>query len=243
MKGWHILILGVVLVISTFLWSQDNASPDDILKKADAIRNPSDSYYLDVQVDSTETPNEPHQFHVAIQGNDKTRIETLHPQRDRGRNMLMLGENMWVFVPNLKREVRVSLNQKLTGQAANGDISRMRWSGDYTPTIVGQNDKEWELMLVANKKGLTYDRVRAWVEKGSYRPLRAEYLTGAGKLLKKATFQGYKEIAGGTRPTEILIQDAVQQGNSSTIRIRDMRVRNFPASIFNKNELDNPHLS
>lgn len=255
MKMWHWIFLGLTVVMTAALWSQEEAkhgaqattssakiAPDEILKKADEIRNPSNAFFLDIQVNSTEDAQEPHEFHVAIQGNDKTRIETLHPKRDRGRNMLMLGENMWVFVPNLKREVRVSLNQKLTGQAANGDISRMRWSGDYTPTITNQNDKEWELTLVANKKGLTYDRIKVWVEKNSFRPLRAEYLTGAGKVLKKATFGGYKNIAGGVRPTEILIQDAVRQGDTSTIQIKDMRVRNFPASIFNKSELDNQHL-
>lgn len=216
-------------------------TPEEILNKADNIRNPGENYQLNVSVDSTETA-EPHKFFVAINGNSKTRIETTHPQRDRGRNMLMLDENMWVFVPNLKREVRVSLNQKLVGEAANGDISRMRWSGDYTPTIEKENDKEWQLFLKANKKGLTYDSLRIWVDKKTFRPTHGEYLTGAGKLLKKVTYQGYKQIAGGTRPTQILIVDAVKQNSQSTINIEDMRVQSFPASIFNKNELDTNHL-
>ena len=49
---------------------------------------------------------------------------------------------IWVFIPNLKRSVRVGLSQKLTGQAANGDISRMRWSGDYTPKLLKETKKE-----------------------------------------------------------------------------------------------------
>lgn len=217
-------------------------SPDEILKKADAIRNPAQSYYIDVQVKSTEDPSDIHQFHVAIHGNDKTRIETVEPKRDRGRTMLMLGENMWVFVPNLKREVRVSLNQKLTGQASNGDISRMRWSGDYSTKLESENDKEWQLLLTANKKGLTYDKIRVWIEKKSFRPLRAEYLTAQGKVLKKATYQGYKQIAGDVRPTEIVIQDAVRPSDLSVIKIEDMKVKTFPGSIYNKSELDSQHL-
>ena len=68
----------------------------------------------------------------------------------------MLDENMWVFIPNLKRSVRVGLSQKLTGQAANGDISRMRWSGDYTPKLLKETKKSWLLHLQAKKKGLTH---------------------------------------------------------------------------------------
>lgn len=225
-----------------FLNSLSAITPDEILKNADDIRNPADSYYIQVEVKSSENPSEKHQFHVAIQGHDKTRIETIEPPRDRGRVMLMLGENMWIYIPNLKREVRVSLGQKLIGQTANGDISRMRWSGDYTPQLEKEDTKEWQLLLVAHKKGLTYSKMRVWIEKESYHPLRAEYLTAEGKALKKATYQGYKEIAGQNRPTEILIQDALRPTDRSTITIQEMKVKNFPASIYNKNELNTPHM-
>lgn len=215
-------------------------SPQEIIQKADEVRNPSDNYYLDVQVTSSDSS--PSRFHVAVQGNNKTRIETIEPARDRGRNLLMLEENMWVFIPNLKREVRVSLNQKLTGQAANGDISRMRWAEDYTPTIESENDDEWVIRLDANKKGLTYDKLRVWIKKGSFHPTKGEYLTSAGKLLKKVRYQGYKELAGRVRPSQIIIHDAVREGQLSTINIQQMEVKNFPNSIFNKRELGSKHL-
>lgn len=236
-----LLIITIFLSIAANAYA-DDPSAEEIMGKADAIRNPAESYFINVDVIDSDDSSEPHKFNVAIQGNDKTRIETLLPKRDRGRNMLMLNENMWVYIPNLKREVRVSLNQKLTGQAANGDISRMRWTGDYSPIIESGTEEEWQLLLTANKKGLTYDKIRVWVDKKTFRPLRGEYLTGAGKLLKNVTYQGYKELAGAIRPSEIVIQDAVRQSDQSTIKILEMTVKSFPGSIFNKNELDNQHL-
>lgn len=241
LKYLHLYLIIGILCLSGYACAE-GPSPDEVMRNADAIRNPAESYFINVDVIDSDDPGEPHKFNVAIQGNDKTRIETLLPKRDRGRNMLMLNENMWVYIPNLKREVRVSLNQKLTGEAANGDISRMRWTGDYNPIIENENDHEWQLLLTANKKGLTYDKIRVWVDKQNFRPLRGEYLTGAGKLLKKVTYQGYRQLAGAIRPTEIIIQDAVRQSNQSTIRILEMTVKTFPGSIFNKNELDNQHL-
>ena len=92
------------------------------------------------------------EFDVSIQGNEKTLIKTLAPTRDRGRNLLMLQEEMWAFIPNLNRAVRVSLSQKLTGQTANGDISRMRWSGDYNPALESENEKEWVLFFHCKEK-------------------------------------------------------------------------------------------
>lgn len=208
---------------------------DEILKKADEVRNPSDSFAMTVDVESKGEDDA--RFDVKIKGKDKTLIKTLKPSRDVGRNMLMLEENMWSYVPNLKRAVRVSLNQKLTGQAANGDISRMRWHGDYDAEIEKETKEEWILQLKARKKGLTYERIRAWIKKDKFHPVKAEYLSSAGKVLKNASFSGYKIIAGDVRPTIILITDATDQSKASRIIIRSMADEDFPNSLFHQNSL------
>lgn len=230
-------LLAIFFIGTTLQAASEPITAQEIIRRADDVRNPSESYYIEVEVVDRGSNEPSHKFHVAIAGNDKTRIETIEPARDNGRNMLMLGENMWVFVPNLKREVRVSLNQKLTGQAANGDISRMRWSGDYQPTIEEETEKEWQLDLQASKKGLTYDRLRVWVEKDSFRPKRAEYMTRTGKVLKKVKYGGYKTLAGRERPSKILIQDATKSNDQSIIKIRKMKVKSFPSSLYQKSEL------
>jgi len=210
----------------------------EILRKADDVRNPAESYFLRVQVTSSDKPDEPSEFEVSLLGNDKTLIRTLKPRRDRGRNMLMRDTQMWAYIPNLKRAVRVSLSQRLVGQAANGDISRMRWSGDYDARIEAQNDRHWTLFLTGNKQGLTYAKVRVIVEKGTFHPLFAEYLTLSGRVLKKAQFTEYRELCGQMRPTEIRIQDAVRESDRSVIKVLEMEVRQFPASLFSPDNLD-----
>jgi outer membrane lipoprotein-sorting protein len=210
----------------------EKIAPATILKRADDVRNPADSYLLKVQVTSSDRPDDPSEFEVSLQGNTKTLIKTVKPAKDRGRNMLMLGEEMWAYLPNLKRSVRVGLNQKLVGQAANGDISRMRWSGDYDAQIESETEKEWTLLLTANKKGLTYDSVRAWIEKKTFRPVKAEYLSLSGKVLKKAKWGDYRELCGMVRPGEILIKDAVRPDDQSTIKALAMEVKEFDSSIF-----------
>ncbi len=206
-------------------------SAEDILRKADDVRNPAENYFLRVKVTSSNT-SDISEFEVFIRGKDKTVVKTVQPARDKGRNMLMVNENMWAYVPNLKRSVRVSLNQRLVGQTANGDISRMRWSGDYAVQIEGQNDKEWTLLLKATKKGLTYEQLRVWVEKGSFHPVRAEYLSSAGKVLKRASFRAYKELCGRVRPSEIAIHDAVKKDDHSVIQVLLMEVKTAPDSMF-----------
>ena len=201
-------------------------SPEEILSRVDELRNPSESYQMRVRIGDTL-------FDVLLEGNSKTFVKTLEPARDRGRDMLMLGEEMWAYIPNLKRAVRVSLSQKLTGQAANGDISRMRWSGDYSPKIALETPSSWTLDLTATKKGLTYERIRIEVEKKTFHPKTAEYQTSSSKPLKRATFGGFKMVAGRVRPTVLEIQSAVNANDHSTLLVEEMEKKKFQSSQFN----------
>lgn len=208
----------------------------EILRKADEVRCPTESYFMEVEVVS-QGSNDVVRLEVFTKGREKTRVNTVFPARDKGRNMVMIGEEMWAYVPNLKRAVRVALNQKLSGQAANGDVSRMRWWGDYYPVLESEDDSSWTLLLTARKKGLTYEKVRAWIEKKNFRPIKAEYLSLSGLVLKKTRFGGFRSIGGNVRPTEIQIQDAKNPSESSLLRILKLEARESSDTIFNQNAL------
>lgn len=211
------------------LSSQAFANPyNELLKKADAIRNPSESYEMKIKVENGESSSV---FQVFLKGQEKTLIVTKEPARDRGRNMLMLDRDFNAYVPNLKRSMRLSLAQKLSGQVANGDISRTRWYGDYEAKKESEKGDEIQLFLEGNKKNLTYAAIRLWLKKSNSRPVRAEYLALNGKtVLKKAYFEDYKKISGAERPSTIRIEDAGKQ--TSYIRILDMTPKNLPDSFF-----------
>lgn len=231
------LVVCVGFVSSIGYASARRITADEIIRRADDVRCPAESFFMEVEVTS-KGQDDAVKLEVFTKGREKTRVNTLAPARDKGRNMVMVGEDMWAYVPNLKRAVRVALNQKLTGQAANGDVSRMRWWGDYSAKQEAEDAKSWTLFLTARKKGLTYEKMRVWVEKNSFRPLRAEYLSLGGMILKRSQFREYKQIAGAVRPTEILIQDAKNAEDSSVIRILKLQPKNSSDAIFNHNALN-----
>lgn len=207
---------------------------ENLLKKADDIRNPAQSYVMTVEVDGDGNSTE---FEVYMKGQDKTIIVTKSPARDRGRNMLMLDRDFQAYIPNLKRSMRLSLAQKLSGQVANGDISRTRWYGDYTATVEKETPQEVQLLLKANKENLTYGWIRLWVDKKNNRPLRTEYLGLNGKtLLKKAYFENYKEMAGDTRPSLIRIEDTDKK--TSHVKIISMTPKPFEDSFFSVRNME-----
>ncbi len=232
MKLARIFMIGCLIFASGDSYASfgTKPNPEEILKRVDTVRNPSESYEMRVKIGESL-------FLVWLSGHSRTLVKTLEPVRDRGRDLLMIDEEMWAYIPNLKRPVRISLSQKLTGQAANGDISRMRWSGDYSATLENEDSKNWTLLLQARKKGLTYERIRIWVKKEDFSPQRAEYLTSSGKILKRTRFGGYRLLAGRMRPSRLEIESAVNSSEKSTIEVETMALRDFDLSLFNPQRL------
>jgi hypothetical protein len=216
-------------LIFCFLIAIEVQAKKSILDQADEYRNPSQSFSMEITVKDDDA-NES-QFEVFIRGRDKTLIVTKKPTKDKGRNMLMLERDFHAYVPNLKRTMRLSLAQKLSGQVANGDIARTRWSGDYDIQSQKVRDKEKELFLKAVGKNLTYEWIRLWVETKSAKPLRAEYLALNGKtLLKTAYFENYQILSGKLRPTLIRIKSPDEK--ESRIEVSKMTSKDFEDSFF-----------
>lgn len=226
----------VLFVACSLIFSLTSLAAD-LLEEVDSFRNPSDAYSMNVRIVSSNESEEA-RFLVYLKGNSKTLIKVLAPKKNLGRNMLMIAENMWVYVPNIRRSVRVSLNQKLTGEAANGDISRMRWAGDYSHKIEKTDKETTELFLEAVKPGLTYSKIRVWISSKDKRPLKAEFLTLSGKIIKTATYDKYESNLGKMRPTLIHIVDNLRKDQYSDIHVEKMENKAFPDSMFTEKSLE-----
>lgn len=218
-------------------------NPDEALKKADTFRSPPGGFVTTVQV--KESNGRTSDFEVFIEGNEKSLIVTKSPARDVGRNMLMLDRDMWMFMPSINRAVRIALKQKLTGQVAQGDISRMRWFGDYKAEVAPAKPEPITtqgiaLNLSAQKENLTYDRIMLWVDSKDFRPLQAIFQTSQGKALKSATYEDYGPMAGGQRPRKIVIKDALKPSEVSEILIKSMTETKFPQGFFSESNLPKP---
>jgi hypothetical protein len=74
-------------------------------------------------------------YEILIKGKDKCLIKATYPLYDRDKCVLMRGLDLWVYLPTARNPVRMSLQQRLIGQVAYGDIARINFSGDYEPKL------------------------------------------------------------------------------------------------------------
>ena len=154
--------------------------------------------------------------------------------------------NTWLEVPAVLFNApdtltRLSLAQRLTGQVANGDLARANFSGDYTPKLLRTEKLDGHdhhvLELTAVDRGVTYSRVLLWVRTSNNAPHKAEFYSLSDKLLKTCIYDEYKTLGGKLRPTRLVMQDALKQGEQSTLEYASMQLRDIPDKVFDKEYL------
>jgi hypothetical protein len=218
-------------------------SAEEILLRADDARFPQESFEVVAKIRSSENgaSTEERLYKVLSKGNENTIVMTVEPAAERGQILLMRGRDLWIFLPRVSQPVRLSLAQRLTGQVANGDIARANFTGDYTPHLVGTEkvgkDPLYVLDLIAVDRKVTYQRVRYWVRQQDYRPYKAEFYSLSDRLLKTCRYEQFRSLGGKTRPTKLVLSDALNKGAQSTLEYSDMKLRELPDQIFTKEYL------
>lgn len=219
-------------------------SPNEILERADDIRLPEEGFQVDVVITTTghERDAEKRKYRILSKGNQNTLVLTLEPAADKGQILLMKQRDLWVFLPNISQPIRLALSQRLTGQVANGDLARARFSGDYTAKLLRseniEGDAHYVLDLAAQDRGLTYNRILYWVRKSDHYPYKAEFFSLSGRLLKSCKYENYQTMLGKLRPARLVMEDALKRGEQSVLEYSGMQLRDLPDKVFTKDYLN-----
>ena len=167
-----------------------------------------------------------YKFRGLKSGNDKVRAWFFEPAAAKGQEMLRVGDNMWVYMPNLKRSIRIAARESFQGgDFNNGDILRVNYVVDYNAKLVASDDAAlWTLDLAVKTKEATYDRVKLWMSKNKRMPVRAEYYAASGKLLRSAKFEDVKTFRGFERPSRIMMRNELATQRFSELTMLDIKI-------------------
>ena len=243
----------IVLALSAFATiashAEDIAVPNDdpkarkMVEDADHIRFPPEGFQVDVSIVTTardSTPDE-RKYRVLSKGNENTVVMVTEPASERGQILLMKGHDLWIFLPSVSQPVRLSLSQRLTGQVANGDLARANFAGDYHPKLVRTDTIDGEkynvLELTAVDRSVTYQRVLYWVRDSTSAPYKAEFYSVSNRLLKTCTYGKYEKMLDKLRPAELVMTDALHEGEKSVLDYSAMKLRDLPDKVFTKDYL------
>lgn len=234
-----LLWLALAAVLLAFAVRGQAATPDAeaILKKSDTYRNGWASFFTHVKITNYEAgkSDEEKLYDVSQKGTDKTYVEFMSP-REKGRHLLMLGDDMWVYLPDTSRPVRITPLERLSGDASNGDVARTNYAIDYTPVFVRTEKSGTDLCnvleLTAKRKGATYQRILYWVRVEDARPMRAEFYLTSGKHIKSATFDEYREQGGKLLLHKFTLYDEIRHHSHSVLEYWGSTPRELPDRLF-----------
>jgi outer membrane lipoprotein-sorting protein len=218
-------------------------NPDALLRKSDAFRNGWPSYSLRVKITNYESgrSDEEKLYEVSQKGTDRTYVEFMSP-REKGRHLLMLGDDMWIYLPDTSRPVRITPLERLSGDASNGDVARTNYAADYSAVYLrtekAGSDNCHVLELTARRKGATYQRILYWVRVDDARPVRAEFYLTSGKHIKSATFDEFAPSNGKMQLKRLTLYDEIRHNSRSVLEYSDSAPRDLPDKLFYQGRAD-----
>jgi hypothetical protein len=233
----------LLIFLSSFLWAGPQADESSqILEKIDYFRVPYNDFLIRTRITSyeKETVKETAVFDAYISGPEKSLV-IAKDYKTKDMKLLYVEENMWVYLPNTHRPIRITPIQRLMGEASNGDVARVNLSGDYDVMQLGTVDIEGvlclKLQLTARKKSATYHRIILYVREQDFRSLKAEFFLLSGKHFKTAYYEEYKPVAGRMTLSKMTIFDAIQKEKKTVFEYILIEDKTLPTKYFNKNYL------
>jgi len=265
MNHRKILNLGSIVLLPGFLLGfrasaafaeEAKASAQTIIGRSDAVRNPAKPFSMNIRL--TEYVKGAVRNEIALRGfakddgaggQFKNLVRYMEPPRDAGKAVLMNGTVMWFYDPASKSSVRISAQQRLLGQASEGDVITVNFAQDYKAKVVGPNEGEslddadhkarkcWHLDMAPAHDSAVYGRIEYWVEKGTFRPVKGKFYSDSGRLLKIAYYHKFEQALGAERPMETIIIDAVDSKLVTTINTSGYQFKDIPDSWYQRDYL------
>ncbi len=227
-------ILSSLLIL---LWTVPAFALDGtmLLKQVDRNLNP-ESYEMYRKLINVEPDGKKKEFTLfsVKKGAEKIAALFLAPASEKGRSTLRLGDNMWLYIPNVGKPIRItSLQSVVGGVFNNADILNLDYAVEYDVVRVEEAGKEFLLLLKAKTKSVAYDQIKMWVDKGKKLPTKVECLTEANMLIKTLYFKDHKDFGGGiVRPAVIETDSPLYKGYKSIMIFAKIKRQNFKDEVF-----------
>ena len=167
-------------------------------------------------------------------GKDKLLALFLDPPSERDRATLRLGENMWLYIPNVGKPVRIaSLQSVIGGIFNNADILRLDYASEYDVDSMTEDKDTYLLSLKAKTANVAYDRVKMTVDRKTVLPTTIECYAASGMLIKTLTYKDVKDFGKGIkRPATLETDSPLHKGYKSVMLYGQIRARTMPDEVF-----------
>lgn len=231
------IVIGLGIMVSGAALAVDGS---ELLQKVDRNLQPT-SYEMYRKLINIEPNGNKKEFvlYTVKKGQDKMIALFLDPPSEKGRATLRQGDNMWLYIPNVGKPLRItSLQSVVGGVFNNSDILKLDYSAEYNVANVTEQDDQYLLLLKAKTKTVAYDQLKMWVEKKNLVPVKIEAYAVSGMLIKTLHYSKMTDFGGGiVRPAVLETDSPLYKGYKSVMLYSKIKKRDFADEVFSLNYL------
>jgi outer membrane lipoprotein-sorting protein len=231
------------LIVMTFAPLQSLSAPlsgAQILEAVDRNLQPGD-LEMYRKIINVEPDGKKKEFVLWFLKKDRDKVVTLFvsPASESGRATLRQGDNMWLYIPNVGKPIRITSMQSVVGGVFNNaDIMRLDYGIEYDVAALSEDQGQYLLELKAKTGAVAYDQLKMWVLKKELVPTRIDCYAATGMLIKTLHFKEIKDIGDGVvRPAVMETDSPLYKGYRSIMISANLKKGSLPDEVFTLNYL------
>ena len=180
---------------------------------------------------------------LGIRGEKKSFSEILSPKKDAGNRFLLVGDNMWHYVPNLQQTIKISpsmmLQSWMGSDFTNDDIVKeSSIVNDYTHEIVGRETVDgrecYRVELIPKPEAVVvWGKIVYFARVSDYLPVREDFYNERDELKKQLFCENFQYMDDRVIPTVYRMQTVSTPDRYTMMEIRSVQFdRSIPESVF-----------
>ena len=248
----HLTCLLVVLAAAAITNAADPTGPQ-LAERLDHVRRPDKSFEVRLNITEMRDGKTTQQSSLRVmarkQANDPHFDAVslcLAPDADKGKSVFASGSEVWFYDLKSKRPTQLSAHH-FRGKFFVADALSTSFAADYNTELTGEETIKDAArtdvlcyrikMKRRDKNGLTADVIEYWVDKKLLQPIRGQFYTSAGKLLRTSYYAGYAKVLEDIRPTRVLVVSNTERGLVTDIKFEGFALHEWPQEMFAKDAL------
>jgi outer membrane lipoprotein-sorting protein len=233
-------------------------APDSFLKNGEldleaVVKHFEDLYRSDSSISTVElTVTRPRRTRTMTmklwtRGRDKALIVIQEPAREAGTATLKVDENLWNYMPRIKRTIRIPPSMMLASwmgtDFTNDDLVReASYLDDYEYQLAGRSDEPagWVVRFDARPEliGL-WSRIDLVLSEDGTIPLQARYYDRRGRLARTMRWEDVREFDGRRLPARMTLEPEDEEGHKTEMRYLAIQFdADVPESTFSLSYLE-----
>lgn len=168
-------------------------------------------------------------LHIWMERPKRSFVRVLAPAKEAGIGSLRIGSEMWNYLPAVERTIKIPPSMMLQpwmgSDFTNDDLVKQSSAiDDYTQKVLGQEVVDGQALwkveaLPKPDAAVVWGRIVYWVRK-DYIPVRQDYFSDRGELVRVMSFGDVRALGGRTIPTRWEMKPLGKPGNSTTIVVK-----------------------